>query len=57
MRLSEGSIINNVARLEKQEEIEKSSEEIEREIENTPAPEKTLKLSESEEEVITEDEE
>ncbi len=36
MRLAEGCIINNVARLEKQEEIEKSSEEIEREIENTP---------------------
>ena len=58
MRLSEGSIINNVARLEKQEEIEKSSEEIEREIENTPAPEKLPSLSEEdEEEVKTEDEE
>ena len=39
MRLSDGCIINNVARLEKQEEIEKSSEEIDREIESTPAPE------------------
>ncbi len=36
MRLSDGCTINNVARLEKQEEIEKSSEEIEREIENMP---------------------
>ena len=36
MRLSEGCKINNVARLEKDEEIEKSTEEIEREIENTP---------------------
>ncbi len=35
MRLSDGCIINNVARLEKQEEIEKSSEEIDREIEST----------------------
>ena len=58
MRLSEGSVINNVARLEKQEEIEKSSEEIEREIENTPAPEKLPSLDEEdEEEVKTEDEE
>ena len=36
MRLSEGCTINNVARLEKQEEIEESSEKIEKEIENTP---------------------
>ncbi len=39
MRLSEGSIINNVARLEKAEDIEKESEEIEKEIENTPVSE------------------
>ena len=47
MRLSEGSKINNVARLEKAEEIEKLEEEIEKEIENTPAPEK--KAAEKEE--------
>jgi DNA gyrase subunit A len=40
MRLSEGSTINNVARLEKAEDIEKESEEINKEIENTPVPEK-----------------
>ncbi len=38
MRLAEGSYINNVARLEKSEEIEKASEEIEKEIsESAPA--------------------
>ncbi len=36
MRLSDGCTINNVARLEKQEEIERSSEEIEKQIESTP---------------------
>ena len=41
MRLSEGSTINNVARLEKAEEIEKESEEIDKEIEKNPIPEKT----------------
>ena len=41
MRLSDGCIINNVARLEKQEEIEESSEKIEKEIEkSTEAEEK-----------------
>ncbi len=39
MRLSDGSFINNVARLEKAEDIEKESEEINKEIENTPLPE------------------
>ena len=39
MRLDEGCKINNVARLEKQEEIEKLEEKIEKEIENSPAPE------------------
>ena len=39
MRLADGSKINNVARLEKAEEIEKLEEEIDKEIENTPAPE------------------
>ena len=38
MRLNEGCVINNVARLEKAEEIEAESAEIDREIENTPSP-------------------
>ena len=38
MRLSDGSVINNVARLEKAEDIEKVSEEIEKEIESNPIP-------------------
>ncbi len=37
MRLAEGSFINNVARLEKSEEIEKASEEIDKEISETEA--------------------
>ncbi len=37
MRLSDGSFINNVARLEKNEEIEKASEEIEKEISESEA--------------------
>ena len=40
MRLAEGSVINNVARLEREEEIERESEEAERELENSSAPEK-----------------
>ena len=40
MRLDEGCFINNVARLEKNEEIEKQSEDIEKEIENAPIAEK-----------------
>ncbi len=39
MRLSEGSVINNVARLEKAEEIEKESQQIDKEIESAPKPE------------------
>ena len=39
MRLDEGAIINNVARLEKDEEIEKESQEVDKEIENSPKPE------------------
>ena len=38
MRLNDGCVINNVARLEKAEEIEAESAEIDREIENTPSP-------------------
>ncbi len=55
MRLADGCFINNVARLEKQEEIEKSSEEIEREIENMPDSEqKTISISDDEEESFEE---
>lgn len=39
MRLSEGSYINNVARLERCEDIERESREIDEEIEKTPKPE------------------
>ena len=39
MRLADGAFINNVARLEKTEEIEKESQEVDKEIENSPAPE------------------
>ncbi len=39
MRLSDNSVIKKVARLEKQEEIDAESAEIEKEIENTPTPE------------------
>ena len=39
MRLADGSIINNVARLERQEDIEAESEAVEKEIESMPAPE------------------
>ena len=39
MRLDEGAFINNVARLEKDEEIEKESQAVDKEIENSPKPE------------------
>ena len=39
MRLDDGSYINTVARLEKAEDIEAESQEVERELENMPAPE------------------
>ncbi len=39
MRLSEDSVINNVARLERSEDIEKESEQIEKEIEKNPVRE------------------
>ena len=38
MRLDDGAIINNVARLEKDEEIEKESQAVDKEIENSPKP-------------------
>ena len=39
MRLADGAYINNIARLEKTEEIEKESLEVEKELENAPKPE------------------
>ena len=39
MRLAEGAFINNIARLEKAEEIEKESQAVDKEIENLPKPE------------------
>ena len=56
MRLAEGSKINNVARLEKEEEIEQMEEKIDKEIENTPTPE-VKPSSESEEKTEEEDSE
>ena len=43
MRLAEGSVINNVARLEKQEEIEAESSAVDKEIENQVEDNKTTK--------------
>ena len=48
MRLAEGSYINNVARLDKAEEIERESEEVEREIENSPTEKTENKAPERE---------
>ena len=51
MRLSEGSTINNVERLEKQEEIEAESAAVEKEVESANAAEKNNRVeSVSEEE-------
>ena len=55
MRLSDGSFIKKVARLEKQEEIEAESEAVEREIENAPKPEQ--KADEPKREALDSDEE
>ena len=41
MRLNNGCVINNVARLERAEDIEAESKQIDREIENMPKPENT----------------
>jgi DNA gyrase/topoisomerase IV subunit A len=60
MRLAEGAYINNIARLEKTEEIEKESLEVDKEIENTPKPEVKEKVTsdfDSEVTVETESEE
>ena len=43
MRLAEGAYINNVARLDKTEDIEKESIEVEKEMENSPAPVSIMK--------------
>ena len=43
MRLAEGSSIINVARLDKEEDIEKESEEVQRELESLPPQESTVK--------------
>ena len=55
MRLAEGSIINNVERLEKEEEIEAESEAIEKEIANSPAAQKP-EIIEEENEITSEEE-
>ena len=49
MRLAEGAFINNVARLDKAEDIEKESLEVEKEIENTPI------LKEPQEDILNEE--
>ena len=49
MRLAEGSVINNVARIERDEDIEKQSEAVEKEIENAPAEQSSEKAVESDE--------
>ncbi len=46
MRMGEDAVINNVARLERAEDIEAESAEIDREIENTPAPTREVVLGE-----------
>ena len=56
MRLAEGAYINNVARLDKAEDIEKESLEVEKEIENTPA-DVPLKKEEPERAVLDSEEE
>ena len=55
MRLAEGAYINNVARLDKTEDIEKESLEIEKEIENNPNPNQgeTVKETENEPERVS----
>ena len=55
MRLNDESRINNVARLEKQEEIEKLEEEINKEIENTPAPTEVVKSDMTDEDEETDE--
>ena len=45
MRMSDGAIINNVARLEREEEIERESEAQNKEIENAPKTEKVEEVA------------
>ncbi len=54
MRLADGAFINNVARLEKTEDIEKESAEVDLEIEKTEAQEQKPKAQESTEDNIEE---
>ncbi len=56
MRLSEGSYINNVARLEKSEDIEEESRKVDEEIKNEAAENPTVK-AEGEREELSSDEE
>ena len=55
MRLNDESKINNVARLEKQEEIEKLEEEINKEIESTPVPAEVIKSDMRDEDEVTDE--
>jgi hypothetical protein len=50
MRLDEGCIINNIARLDKEEEIEKESAEVEREMENAVISEQTPVIDDADDE-------
>ena len=56
MRLADGAYINNIARLEKTEEIEKESLAVDKEIENSPKPEVKPEMTDFESEVINETE-
>ena len=55
MRLAEGSYINNVARLEREEEIEEASAAIEKEISDTSADEKSTEKIDKESTLIEEE--
>ena len=55
MRLNDESKINNVARLEKQEEIEKLEEAINKEIESTPVPAEVIKSDMRDEDEVTDE--
>ena len=53
MRLAEGSYINNVARLERTEEIERETEEVDAEIAAMPKPEVTADGAAAEDAILT----
>ena len=57
MRLADGSYINNVARLEKTEEIERESLEVDEEIARMPKPEVSVEIAEAEEEPTAQEDE